>query len=162
VKDRLNSRDYHWYHWNKFTDWIYDQKGNQARPNYRTKATIKLLEWKEDHKFLDIYRINNPTGRELTYLKDGMDRRSMDKGNRLDKFLLSEDLCIKEVEIKHTKDYFYTEKYGMQGHSFDHSSVRITFNKTRKPTGPGQFKLDPLMIKTGCWFFLRLQIIFSI
>jgi hypothetical protein len=64
--------------WNNFTDRIYDQKGNKARPHYKTKATIKHLEWKED-------RNNNPTGRELTYLKDGMDRRSMDKGNRLDK-----------------------------------------------------------------------------
>ena len=65
-----------------------------------------------------------------------MDRRSIDKGNRLDKFLLSEDLCIKEVDIKHTKDYFFTEKYSMQGHSFDQASVRITINKTHKPTGP--------------------------
>jgi hypothetical protein len=56
---------------------------------------------------------------------------------------------FKEVDIKRTKDYFYTEKYGMQGHSFDHASLRITFNKTHKPAGPGQFKLDPLLIKMG-------------
>ena len=37
----------------------------------------------------------------------------------------------------------------MQGHSFDHSSVRMSFNRTHMPTGPGQFKLDPYLIKTG-------------
>ena len=82
---------------NNFTDNIKDQKGNQAKPHYRTKATAKHKDWKESHKFIDIYRHNNPEGRDLTYLKDGNDRLRMDKGSRLDKFLVTEDLLIKEV-----------------------------------------------------------------
>ena len=34
---------------NNFTDIIKDQKGNQARPHYRTKATIIHNEWKTNH-----------------------------------------------------------------------------------------------------------------
>ena len=37
----------------------------------------------------------------------------------------------------------------MQGHSFDQGAVRMTFNRTQMKTGPGQFKLDPYLIKTG-------------
>ena len=81
------------------------------------------------HKFIDIYRHNHPEGRDMTYLKDGNDRMRLDKGSRLDKFLVTEDLLIKEVKFNHTRDHFYTMEYGMQGHSFDHGSVRMTFNK---------------------------------
>ena len=84
----------------------------------------------------------------MTYLNDN-NRRRTDKGSRLDKFLLSEDLCIKEIDFDHVRDYFYTEEYGMQGHSFDHGAVRMTFNRTQMKTGPGQFKIDPFLIKTG-------------
>ena len=38
--------------WNIYTDRIYDQRGNAARPHYRTKATKLHLEWKDNHKFL--------------------------------------------------------------------------------------------------------------
>ena len=76
---------------------------------------------------MDIYRINNPDGKDLTYLKDDKTKRT-----RKDK----EDLCIKEIEFKHTRDYFYTKEYGMQGNSFDHGSVRMIFNRTQLPTGP--------------------------
>jgi hypothetical protein len=134
--------------WNNFTDRIKDQRGNQAKPHYRTKATAIHMDWKTENKFLDIYRRNNPEGKDLTYLNDN-NRRRTDKGSRLDKFLLSEDLCIKEIDFDHIRDYFYTEEYGMQGHSFDHGAVRMTFNRTQMKTGPGQFKIDPFLIKTG-------------
>ena len=62
------------------------------RPHYRTKATIKHAEWKSDHKFMDIYRANNPEGKDLTYIKDGLDRKRKDNGTRLDKFVVTEDL----------------------------------------------------------------------
>ena len=146
---------------NNFIDNIKDQKGNQAKPHYRTKATAKHNDWKESHKFIDIYRYNNPDGRDLTYLKDGNDRMRLDKGSRLDKFLVTEDLLIKEVTFNHTKDHFYTMEYGMQGHSFDHSSVRMTYNITQKQTGPGQFKLDPFLIKTGALDSIIKQTIFE-
>ena len=106
-----------------FVDNLKDKKGNQAKPHYRTKATAKHIDWKESHKFIDIYRHNHPEGRDMTYLKDGNDRMRLDKGSRLDKFLVTEDLLIKEVKFNHTRDYFYTMEYGMNGHSFDHSSV---------------------------------------
>ena len=79
---------------NNFTDNLRDQKGNSAKPHYRTKATKHHTDWKADHKFLDIYRHNNPEGRDLTYLKDGNDRRRVDKGTHIDKFLVTEDLLI--------------------------------------------------------------------
>ena len=104
------------------------------------------MDWTKDHKYLDIYRINHPEGKDLTYLKDEENKmKQIDKVSRLDKYLLCEDLCIKEIEFKHTRDHFYTEEYGMQGNSFNHGSVMITFNRTH----PGQFKLDPYIIKTG-------------
>ena len=40
---------------------------------------------------------NHQEGRELTYLKYGNDRRRVDKDSRLDKFIVTEDLLIKEV-----------------------------------------------------------------
>jgi hypothetical protein len=97
----------------------------------------------------------------MTYLKDGNDRMRLDKGSRLDKFLVTEDLLIKEVKFDHIRDHFYTMEYGMQGHSFDHGLVRMTLNKTQTPTGPGQFKLDPFLIKTGALDSIIKQTIFE-
>ena len=82
---------------NNFTDNLRDQKGNQAKPHYRTKATILHNDWRTDHKFQDIYRHNHPEGRDLTYLKDGNDLKRVDNGTRIDKFLVTEDLLIKDV-----------------------------------------------------------------
>ena len=82
------------------------------------------MDWKTDNKFLDIYRLNHPEGKDLTYLKDKVNIKRTDK----DKFLLSEDLCIKEIEFKHIRDHKYTDEYGMQGHSFDHGAVRMILN----------------------------------
>ena len=134
---------------NNFSDNIRDQRGHQARPHYRTKATQKHNEWKTDHKFLDIYRINYPEGRDLTYIKDGQDRKRTNNGTRLDKFVVTEDLMDKDAKIIHTKDHVYTDKYGMQDNSFDHGSARLLYNITKTEAGPGQFKLDPFLIKTG-------------
>ena len=91
---------------NNFTDNLRDQKGNAAKPHYRTKATIIHNDWRTNHKFHDIYRHNNPEGRDLTYLKDGNDRHRVDKGTRIDKFLVTEDLLINEVTFFHVRDYF--------------------------------------------------------
>ena len=114
--------------WNNFTDRILDQRGNQGRPQCRTKATKIHQDWHNEHKFMDIYRINNPDGKELTYLKsEETNRTQKDKGSRLDKFLISEDLCMKEMEFKHTQDYFYTEEFGMEGNSIVHGSLRMIF-----------------------------------
>ena len=33
--------------------------------------------------------------------------------------------------------------------SFDHGAVRLLINKTRADIGPGQFKLDPYLLKSG-------------
>ena len=85
------------YDTNNFTNRIYDQRGNQARPHYRTKATLVHLDWKAKNKFLDIYRRNHPEGKDLTYLDDKVNKKRTNKGIRLDKFLLSEDLCIKRL-----------------------------------------------------------------
>ena len=99
---------------------------------------------------MDIYRINYPDGKDLTYLKDEETiRKRKNKGSHLDKFLLTDFLCFRGIEFKHTRNHFYTAEYGMQDNSFDNGSVRMTFNKTQLPTGPGQFKLDPFLITKG-------------
>ena len=67
----------------------------------------------------------------------------------MDKFLVTEDLLDKNAKITHTRDYVYTDKYGMQDNSFDHGSVHLHYNITRVEAGPGQFKLDPFLITTG-------------
>ena len=90
--------------WNNFTDRMYDQRGNQARPHYRTKATLVHLDWKAENKFLDIYRRNHAERKDLTYLDEKVNRKRTEEGSRLDKFLLSEDLCIKEIDFKHIRD----------------------------------------------------------
>ena len=77
--------------WNNFTDRIKDQRGNQAKPHYRTKATLIHLDWKAENKFLDIYRRNHPEGKDLTYLKDEVNRKRTDKGSRPDKFLIYDE-----------------------------------------------------------------------
>ena len=66
----------------------------------------------------------------------------------MDKFLVSEDLNIKEVEIKHIPDHFYKQELNMNK-KFDHKAVRLIFNKKKSKVGSGQFKLDPYLIKTG-------------
>ena len=98
---------------NYFTDNLRDQKGNAAKPHYRTKATKYHTDWKTNHKFHDIYRHNNPEGRDLAYLKDGNDRKRVDKGTRIDKLLVTEDLPINEVTFFHIRDYYYAEEFGM-------------------------------------------------
>ena len=40
--------------WNNFTDRNKDQRGNQAKPHYRTKATMIHLDWKAENKFLHL------------------------------------------------------------------------------------------------------------
>ena len=59
---------------------------------------------------MDIYRANYPDGKDLTYIKDGLDRKRADTGTRLDKFAVTEDLMDKTAEVIHTKDYFYTKE----------------------------------------------------
>ena len=65
------------------------------------------MDWNTDHKYLDIYRINHPDGKDISYLKDEDNRKHTDKGSRLDKFLLSEDLCIKEIEFTHQGPFLH-------------------------------------------------------
>ena len=103
----------------------------------------------------------HPEGRDLTYLKDGNDRKRVDKGTRIDKFLVTEDLLIKEVTFFHIRYYFYTIEYGMQDNAFDHGAVRMVYNLTKTPTGPGQFKIDPFLIKTGALDFIIKQTIYE-
>ena len=69
-------------------------------------------------------------------------------GRQLDKFLVSEDLNIKETEVTHVSDHFYKQELNMNK-KFDHGAVRLTYNKKKSKIGPVQFKLDLYLIKTG-------------
>ena len=50
----------------------------------------------------------------------------------------------------------------MQGNSFDHGSVRMTFYRTQLPTGPGHFKLDPFLITAGTLDAVIKQTIYEV
>ena len=43
----------------------------------------------------------------------------------------------------------------------DHGSVRLTFNRKGTEIGPGQFKVDPTLIKSGCLDSVIKQVIFQ-
>ena len=57
--------------------------------------------------------------------------------------------------------FFYTGEDRMQDNAFDHGSVRMIFNLTETQTGPGQFKLDPFLIKTGALDSIIKQTIYE-
>ena len=63
--------------------------------------------------------------------------------------MVTEDLMDKSAEVIHTKNYFYYKEYGMKDNPFDHGSVQLKYNVTKTESGPGQFKLDPYLVKTG-------------
>ena len=65
------------------------------------------------------------------------------------------------VTFSHTRDFFYTGMFGMQDNSFDHGSVRMMFNVKESKTCPGQFKLDPFLIKTGALDSIIKQTIYE-
>ena len=68
---------------------------------------------------------------------------------------------MKDVNFSQVRDYIYTEKYGMQGHSFDHGAVRMHAKQNKTQTGRGQFKFDPFLIKTGALDSIIKQSIFE-
>ena len=79
----------------------------------------------------------------------------------IDKFLVTEDLLINEVTFFHIRDYYYAEEFGMTDNAFDHGAVRMVYNHTKTPTGPGQFKIDPFLIRTGALDSIIKQTIFE-
>ena len=99
----------------------------------RTNAAKYLTEWGKRGKLMDIYRKKHKTGKEVTYVPDTeKNRESPKKGRRLDKFLVSEDLNIKETNITHTSDHFYKQRLNMEK-KFDHGSVRLSFKPVQRP-----------------------------
>ena len=44
---------------------------------------------------------------------------------------------------------------------FDHGSLRLSFNKKRTEAGPGQFKLDPYLVKTGALDSVVKEVIYE-
>ena len=43
----------------------------------------------------------------------------------------------------------------------DHGAVRLSFNKKRTEAGPGQFKLDPYLVKTGALDSVVKEVIYE-
>ena len=58
------------------------------------------------------------------------DRMNPKLGRRLDKFLVSEDLNIKESTILHVSDNIYKQKLNMSK-KFDLGAVRLAYNKKK-------------------------------
>ena len=125
-----------------------DQIGYENQ-HLRTKAVKYLINWDEKGTLIDIYRKKYKKGKDITYVPDTEhDRINPKLGRRLDKFLVSEDLNIKETTILHVSDNIYKQKLNMSK-KIDHGAVRLAYNKKKSKVGPGQFKLDPYLNKTG-------------
>ena len=63
--------------------------------------------------------------------------------------MVSEDLLACNIQIIHKADWYYQELCNLGDRKFDHSSVRMLINKEQSEVGPGQFKLDPNLIRSG-------------
>ena len=95
---------------NTIKDTKLDQRGFNNRPHARVAANRLLTNWHSTGKYVDIYRKIKPEGRDITYIPDTcQDRHKPTKGRRLDQILVSSDLLIDEVDIKHTG---WTKKNG--------------------------------------------------
>ena len=78
----------------------------------------------------------------------------------MDKFLVSETLNIKEVEIKHVSDNYYNTNLNMKK-KFDHGAVRLLYNRKKGGVGPGQFKLDPYLVSCGALDSVVKEVIYE-
>ena len=137
-----------------------DQIGYENQ-HLRTKAVKYLTEWDEKGTLVDIYRKKHKKGTDVTYVPDTeKDRINPKLGRRLDKFLVSEDMNIKETTIQHVSDNVYKQELNMSK-KFDHGAVRLVYNKKKSKVGPGQFKLDPYMIKTGALDSIIKEVIYE-
>ena len=96
-----------------------------------------LNDWDEKGTLVDIYRRKHKKGKDVTYVPDTEhDRINPKMGRRLDKFLVSEDLNIKESTVTHVSDNFYKQELNMTK-KVDHGAVRLTYNKKKSKVGPG-------------------------
>ena len=93
--------------------------------HHRTKAVKMHTEWEKSGTLIDIYRKKHKKGNAITYVPDTEHNRENPKlGRRLDKFLVSEDLNLKETEILHISDHYYKTNLNMKK-KFDHGAVTI-------------------------------------
>ena len=98
----------------------------------------------------------------ITYVPNSeKNRKNPRKGRSLDRFMTSEDLLCDEMEVTHVSDNHYDLQCALSPHRMDHGSVRLTFNRKRTKIGPGQFKVDPNLIKAGCLDSVIKQVIFE-
>ena len=120
------------------------------------------MNGKQQQKLNDIYRLKNPNKNEATYMPDTEHNRKIYKrGRRLDRFMISEDLLECNLKIIHKPDWHYQELCNLGERRFDHGSVRLLINKDRAEVGPGQFKLDPNLIKSGSLDGVIKQLIYE-
>ena len=108
---------------------------------------------------MDIYRKKHKKGKDVTYVPDTEhDRNNPKMGRRLDKFLVSEDLNIKETTITHVSDNVYKQELNMVK-KFDHGADRLSYNKKKSKVGPGQ--LDTYLIKTDALDSVIKEVIYE-
>ena len=137
-----------------------DQYG-YVNQHQRTKAVKHHTDWDDTGTLIDIYRKKHKNGTDITYVPDTEHNRETPKlGRRLDKFLVTEDLNIKEAIITHVRDNFYKTNLNMIK-KFDHGAVRLSYNKKKNDVGPGQFKLDPYLVSCGALDSVVKEVIFE-
>ena len=82
--------------------------------NTKEPKLSNISEWEASGTLIDIYRKKEKKENAITYVPDTEHNRENPKlGRRLDKFLVSEDLNIKEVEIRHVSDNYYKTNLNM-------------------------------------------------
>ena len=75
--------------------------------------------------------------------------------------MVSEDLLNCNIKVIHKPDWHYQELCNLGERRFDHGSVRMLINKERAEVGPGQFKLDPNLIRSGSLDNVIKQLIYE-
>ena len=75
--------------------------------------------------------------------------------------MVSQDLLNCNIKIIHKPDWHYQELCNLGERRFDHGSDRMLINKERADVGPGQFKLDPNLIRSGCLDIVLKQLIYE-
>ena len=75
--------------------------------------------------------------------------------------MVSQDLLNCNIKVIHKPDWYYQELCNLGERRFDHGSVRMLINKERAEVGPGQFKLDPNLIKSGSLDNVIKQLIYE-
>ena len=111
---------------NSFLDTEKDQENYKSPGKYRTRTREEIKSKMRTNDLTDIYREQNPTKREFTY----MDRTGNRVSSRLDYFIVDQEAAT------------HTTKSTIEpiAHPFDHSEITIIVDFDKVMRSPGFWK----------------------